>query len=118
MSTHPAEPPTGDLIPRPERTPEALRTALARIAPHRLAEMERQKNEAFSLAAEHNALGPIHQWLSIWAAEVEVERRPDLSGRRRNAEHAVHTLDKDDPAWRAAMDELRAVLDEARDASA
>ncbi|MEU8724158.1 MULTISPECIES: hypothetical protein [Streptomyces] len=118
MSAHPMEPPTGGLIPRPERTPESLRLALARVAPHRLGELETQKDEAFALAAEHNNLGPIRQWLTIWAGEVEIERRPDLAARRRNAEHGVHTLDKDDPAWRAAMDELLAVVNEAREATA
>ncbi|PVC67800.1 hypothetical protein DBP18_27880 [Streptomyces sp. CS081A] len=104
----------GELIPRPERTPDALRVALARIAPHRLAEMEQQKNEAFSLAAEHDTLGPLHGWLSVWAREVEIERRYDLSTRRRSALEALHrTSDKADPAFRAAMDELRAVEDEA-----
>jgi hypothetical protein len=104
----------GELIPRPEKTPDALRIALARIAPHRLPEMERQKNKAFALAAEHNTLGPIHGWLSIWAREVEIERRPDLSARRRNAEAAVqNTNNKEDPAFRPAMDELHAVETEA-----
>ncbi|MFC5143951.1 hypothetical protein [Streptomyces aureoversilis] len=56
--------------------------------------------------------------MTIWAAEVEVERRPDLPARRRAAEHAVQTLDRDDPAWRAAMNELQAVLTEAREATA
>jgi hypothetical protein len=62
--------------------------------------METQKNEAFALAAEHNNLGPIRQWLTVWAGEVEIERRPGLTARRRNAEHAVHTLGRDAPAWR------------------
>ncbi|GAA2342587.1 hypothetical protein [Streptomyces violaceusniger] len=66
----------------------------------------------------HNNLGPIRQWLTIRAGEVEIERRPDLAARRRNAEHAVHTLGKDDPAWRAAVAELVAVVDEAREATA
>lgn len=105
MSPRHLEPPTGTPIPRPERTPEALRIALARVAPHRLSEMEQQKNEALALAAEHDTPGPIRQWLTIWAAEVEIERRPDLAARRRDAERAAHTLGKDDPAWRAAMDE-------------
>ncbi|GAA1675634.1 hypothetical protein [Streptomyces yatensis] len=118
MSAHPVEPPADGLIPRPERTPQALRLALARVAPHRLGEMDLQKDEAFALAAEHNNLGPIRQWLTIWAGEVEIERRPDLAARRRNAEHAVHTLDKDDPAWRAATKELLAVVNEARENTA
>ncbi|MEU3691029.1 hypothetical protein [Streptomyces narbonensis] len=74
--------------------------------------MEQQKNEAFSLAAEHDTLGPLHGWLSVWAREVEVERRYDLSTRRRSALDVLHhTSDKADPAFRAAMDELRAVED-------
>ncbi|WP_058046917.1 hypothetical protein [Streptomyces roseifaciens] len=104
-----------DVPPRPERTPDALRLALTRLAPHRLAEMERQKNEAFQLAVQNDSLGPIRGWVTIWAAEAEVERRPDLLARRRAAEYAVQTLDRDDPAWRAAMDELQAVLTEARE---
>lgn len=106
--------PGAELIPRPQRTPDALRLALARIAPHRLGEMDRQKDEAFALAAQHDTLAPIHQWLTIWAGEVEIERRPDLSLRRRHAERECQTLDRDDPAWRAAMDEVLAVLNEAR----
>ncbi|QLE71892.1 hypothetical protein FGW37_10000 [Streptomyces rectiverticillatus] len=112
-----AEQSTGEAMPRPERTPDALRLALARIAPHRLAEMERQKNEAFQLAAQNNSLGPIHGWMTIWAGEVEIERRPDLLARRRAAELTVQSLDRDDPAWLAAMDELQAVLTEAREAA-
>ncbi|MET9519279.1 hypothetical protein [Streptomyces sp. NPDC002994] len=115
MSTVPD--PNAELFPRPERTPQALRLALARIAPHRLAEMERQKDEAFALAAGHDSLTPIHQWLVIWAGEVEIERRPDLTWRRRNAEHACQTLDRDDPAWKVAVEELRAVVNEARQAA-
>ncbi|MCM2420155.1 MULTISPECIES: hypothetical protein [unclassified Streptomyces] len=117
MSTQP-EHPGGELIPRPERTPDALRVALARIAPHRLEEMERQKNEAFSMAAQHDALGPIRMWLLIWSGEVEIERRPDLSERRRNAERAAQTLPREDPAWRAAMDDIVALTEEARAAVA
>lgn len=112
MSTQPDH--SGELIPRPERTPDALRVALARIAPHRLGEMEQQKNTAFSLAAAYDSLGPIHGWLSVWAREVEIERLPDLSARRRHALDVLHgTGSKDDPAFRSAMDELRAVEDEA-----
>ena len=84
------------------------------MAPHRLAEMEQQKNEAFSLAAQHESLGPIHSRLIIWAGEVEIERRPDLAARRRNAEYAANTLDRSDPAWHTAMDEVLSVLNEAR----
>ncbi|GCD44845.1 hypothetical protein [Streptomyces paromomycinus] len=104
--------------PRPDRSPDALRLALTRLAPHRLAEMERQKNEAFELAAKTENLGPIRGWLTVWAGEIEVERRPDLLSRRRAAEHSLQTLDHDDAAWSAARDELVAILREAREATA
>ncbi|WP_406291938.1 hypothetical protein [Embleya sp. NBC_00896] len=50
--------------------------------------MERQKNEAFQLAAQTAHLGPIQGWLTVWAGEVEVERRPDLLARRHAAGRA------------------------------
>ncbi|WP_349775364.1 hypothetical protein [Streptomyces vilmorinianum] len=76
--------------------------------------MEQQKNAAFSLAVQHDTLGPIHGWMAIWAREVEIERRPDLLSRRRSALDVVQrTSSKEDPAFRSAMDELRAVEDEA-----
>ncbi|MFI0261378.1 hypothetical protein ACH4OW_20345 [Streptomyces sp. NPDC017056] len=116
--TEPAGRGDGDAYaPRPGRSPDALRLALARLAPHRLAEMEQQKNEAFELAAKTESLGPIRGWLTVWAGEVEVERRPDLLSRRRAAEHSLQTLDRGDPDWSAARDELVAVLREAREAS-
>ncbi|WP_050502072.1 hypothetical protein [Streptomyces monomycini] len=91
--------------------------APARLAPHRLPEMERQKNEAFALAAKTESLGPIRGWLTVWAGEIEIERRPELLSRRRAAEHALQALDHDDPAWSAARDELVAALREAREAT-
>ncbi|TDC62892.1 hypothetical protein E1283_33300 [Streptomyces hainanensis] len=105
------------MISRPPRTPDALLLAMARIAPHRLSEMQRQKDEAFSLAAQGDTLGPVRGWLAVWAGEVEIERRPDLAARRRAAERTAQTLDKDAPAWRKAADELLAVVNEAREAA-
>ncbi|MEU6865088.1 hypothetical protein ABZ924_17680 [Streptomyces sp. NPDC046876] len=104
----------GELIPRPERTPDAVRVALARIAPHRLDEMERHKNRALAAAISSNEIGHLQHWLSHWVAEVEIERRPDLSARRSRALAAIQgTSSRDDVAFRPAMDELRAVEEEA-----
>lgn len=41
-----------ELAPRPEQTPDALRAALAVVAPARLPEMQRTKDEAFAKAVE------------------------------------------------------------------
>ncbi len=114
MSTHPEH--RHELMPRPARTPEALLNAIARLAPHRLGEMQRQKDEAFTIAVRTNRLGPIHGWMTVWAAEAEIERRPDLFSRRSSAELAIHTLDRTDPRWQQAMDEALAVVNEARTA--
>ncbi|MFJ8313061.1 MULTISPECIES: hypothetical protein [unclassified Streptomyces] len=101
--------PGGPLIPRPERTPAALRVALAQIAPHRLAEIEQQKDEAIALAARTDSLGPIVQFLEAWAIVIEIARFPALAARLHSAEYAAQILDRNDPAWQEAMAEIRAV---------
>ncbi|MFE9096444.1 hypothetical protein [Streptomyces sp. NPDC007264] len=104
-----------ELIPRPERTPEAVRVALARVAPHRLADMERHKEQAVAAAITDGKIGHLQHWLSHWHAQVEVERRPDLSARYRAALTAVNRTDgKDDPAFRSGMNDLAAVEAEAQ----
>ncbi|WP_274559723.1 hypothetical protein [Streptomyces spiramyceticus] len=104
----------GPLIPRPQRTPAALRVALAQVAPHRLAEMEREKDEVIALAAQTESLGPITQFLETWAITVEIARFPVSAARLRTAEYTAQVLDKNDPAWREAMAEIRAVYASAR----
>lgn len=103
-----------DLIPRPERTPEAVRTALARIAPYRLDDMERHKEHALSTAIQDGRIGHLQAWLTHWHAQVEIERRPDLHARHQAALAAIHgTADKGDPAFRQGMNELAAIEAEA-----
>ncbi|WP_079168487.1 hypothetical protein [Streptomyces colonosanans] len=104
-----------ELIPRPEQTPEAVRVALARVAPHRLSDMERHKEQAIAAAIADGKIGHLQHWLTYWRAQVEIERRPDLSARYRAALTAVHgTNSKDDPAFRSGMNDLAAVEAEAR----
>ena len=115
MSTQPEH--DTELVPRPQRTHHAVRVALARIAPHRLGEMERHEEAALAVAIRASQIGHLQHWLTHWAAQVEIERRPDLSVRRSRALATIHgTPSKDDPAFRSAMDELRAVEDMATQA--
>ncbi|MBX9395017.1 hypothetical protein K4749_15745 [Streptomyces sp. TRM72054] len=114
MTAQPFEP-DGPLIPRPERTPAALRIALAQVAPHRLAEMERQKDEAIALAARSASLGPIVQFLENWAVVVEIARNPATAARLRAAEYTAQTVEREDPAWRAAMDEIHTLHTDAQE---
>ncbi|MCM1969167.1 MULTISPECIES: hypothetical protein [unclassified Streptomyces] len=105
------------LIPRPERTPDAVRVALARITPHRLAELEQHKENALAAAIRSGKIGHLTHWLDWWMREVEIGRRPDLFARRNDALAAIHrTTSKDDPGFRPAMDELAAVEAEAAQA--
>lgn len=104
-----------DLIPRPERTPDAVRVALARIAPHRLGEMERHKEQALAAAIADGKIGHLQHWLTYWHAQVEIERRPDLVARYRAALAVVHgTGSKGDLTFRSAMGDLAAVEVEAQ----
>jgi len=100
-----------ELVPRPEQTSDALRAALAIVAPGRLPELQRTKDEAFAKAVEWQSLSPVRRWVLAWARDIEIARRPDLSDRharaRRNLEH------EDAATAREALRELTAVLDEA-----
>ena len=96
---------------RREQTPDALRAALAVVAPGRLAEMQATKDDAFANAVEWQSLSPVRRWVITWARDIEIARRPDLSAR---FSHAQSRLEHEDPATaRAALRELSAVLDEA-----
>lgn len=100
-----------ELAPRPEQTPDALRAALALVAPGRLAEMQRTKDEAFAKAVEWQSLSPVRSWVLAWARDIEIARRPDLSARH---SRASGNLEHEDPAVaREALRELTVVLDEA-----
>ncbi|MFM9554153.1 MULTISPECIES: DUF6247 family protein [Streptomyces] len=100
---------------RPERTPPALRAALEQVAPHRVGEMERQKDEAITLATRTGSLGPITRFLDTWAVAVEIARVPAAAARLRTAEHTARTVAPDDPAWREAMNEIHALHTAARE---
>ncbi|MGP4085652.1 hypothetical protein [Streptomyces sp. KR55] len=102
-----------ELIPRPELIPDALRAALAVVAPGCLDEMQamKVKDEAFAKAVEWQSLSPVQSWVLIWAREIEIARRPDLFTRYAQAES---NLEHEDPViGREAHQELSAVLDEA-----
>ncbi|GAA4819653.1 hypothetical protein [Streptomyces ziwulingensis] len=100
-----------ELIPRPEQTADALRAALAAVAPGRLPEMQRTKDEAFARAVEWQSLSPVRSWVLSWARDIEIARRPDLATRHSRAKG---NLEHEDAAVaEEALRELTAVLDEA-----
>ncbi|MFF7391717.1 DUF6247 family protein [Streptomyces scabiei] len=107
--------PGAPLVARPESTPPALRAALEQVAPHRLAEMDRQKDEAITLATRTRSLAPLARFLDSWAVAIEIARFPASASRLRTAEHTARTVAPGDPAWREAMEEIRALHTAARE---
>lgn len=69
----------GSLIPRPERTPGALRAACAVVAPRLLPAYDRAKDQALAGAVELGSLRPVHACLNHWAALLEIERFPGVA---------------------------------------
>lgn len=118
MSVQPERPAQAEaIIARPDRTPSALRVALAQVAPHRLPEMEQQKDEVIALAAQSGQLGPITQFLDTWAVVVEIARFPTTAARLRAAEYAAQNLDRHDPSWQQVMADIRSLENAARRAT-
>ncbi|MBC3989537.1 hypothetical protein H8N00_11765 [Streptomyces sp. AC563] len=118
MTTPPLPPGEGALgeavIPRPDSTFPALRAALARVAPTRLPELIAERATVFTMATRSSSYQPIALYQLKWATVIEIERFPALARRLRAAEHAARSLDRDDAAWRTAMDEIRAITAAAR----
>ncbi len=88
------------LIPRPERTPGALRAACTVVAPGLLAAYDRAKDQALAEAVEHGSLGPVHAYLSHWAALIEIERHPATASEYHRAEYLAQIATTPDEARR------------------
>lgn len=89
MTTQPDH--AGELIPRPERTPAALRAALAVVAPERVPEMDASQRAAVAEAIEQSDIAPLRMFLIQWAAVIEIERFPDTARALRRAEYLAQT---------------------------
>ncbi|ROQ24464.1 hypothetical protein EDD98_7072 [Streptomyces sp. PanSC19] len=109
MTTQPDR--TGELIPRPEQTPAALRAALAVVAPERLAEMDASQRAAVTEAIEQSGITPLRMFLIQWAAVIEIERFPDTARELRRAEYLAQIAEDPEESRRyvrAAGDIIRA----------
>ncbi|MGW7301278.1 DUF6247 family protein [Streptomyces sp. NPDC054829] len=113
--------PTGGgrpLIPRPERTPGALRAACAVVAPRLLAAYDRARDAALEEAVREGSLGPVHACLAHWATRIEIERHPGTAKAYRRAEYLAQVATTPEQArghltaasaiYRAAAEAVRA----------
>jgi hypothetical protein len=98
------------LIPRPELTLPALRTAVARVSPGRLPELFEKMRVALVRAGEEGSVVPIHMFYREWAVVVEIERHPQTARRLHAAEQALMSDDAQvrDAAIREAGEIVRA----------
>jgi hypothetical protein len=111
-----AEYPQGDepLIPMPALTLDALRQAVAVVAPSRLPEFFQEIQDAFSQAGDEDSVFPIRHFYQRWGATVAIERRPSLAARLHAAEHALADPDAQvrDRAVREAAEIVQAAYRE------
>ncbi|MBG0854429.1 hypothetical protein I2W78_21960 [Streptomyces spinoverrucosus] len=84
---HPETTGDGPLIPRPERTPDALRAACAVVAPQLLPLYDQAKDKALAEAVEHGSLAPVHACLRHWSALIEIERHSRTAREYHQAEY-------------------------------
>ncbi|MEU0739163.1 DUF6247 family protein [Streptomyces sp. NPDC006134] len=102
--------PYGPLIPMPELTPDALRRAVARIAPSRLPALTQHLFEATTNAQQVQSLAPLRAFVHSWAVFVAIERHPARAERLRELERIVDTGEQDPSA---AIAEIRAIREAA-----
>ncbi|MFJ8659021.1 DUF6247 family protein [Streptomyces sp. NPDC093795] len=94
MSAQP-DGPHGPLIPLPEATPDALRAAVAKIAPSRVPALTQHLFEATTNAQQTQSLAPLRAFVHSWAVFVAIERHPERAARLRELEQIVDAGDVD-----------------------
>ncbi|SEE97961.1 DUF6247 family protein [Streptomyces sp. Ag109_O5-10] len=102
--------PIEPLIPMPEPTPDALRAAVARIAPSRIPALTQHLFEATTNAQQTQSLAPLRAFVHSWAVFVAIQRHPERAARLRELERIVDAGEQD-PA--AAIREIQAIRETA-----
>ncbi|MEU2270265.1 hypothetical protein ABZ568_28440 [Streptomyces olindensis] len=87
--------PYGPLIPMPQLTPDALRDAVARIAPSRLPTLTQHLFEATTNAQQTQSLAPLRAFAHSWGVFVALERHPARAERLRELERIVDAGEQD-----------------------
>jgi hypothetical protein len=94
----------------PEPTPDALRRAVARIAPSRLPALTQHLFEATTNAQQTQSLGPVRAFVHSWAVFIAIERHPSRAERLRELEQIVEAGEQDPSE---AIAEIRAIREAA-----
>ncbi|MCM2426914.1 DUF6247 family protein [Streptomyces sp. RKAG337] len=80
-------------VPQPTATPEALRSALAIVAPARLSAFDGERAAATEAARSTVSAAPLRRFVEQWAVYVAIERHPDRAARLRELEARAATVD-------------------------
>lgn len=101
---------SGPLIPMPALTPDALRSAVAKIIPSRLPELNKHLARAATSAQRTSNVGPLRAFTAHWAAVVNIERWPQRAARFHACEELAADPLADPDAARAAASEVGRIL--------
>ena len=105
------------VIPMPERTPVAIRAAVARLDVAALTHFEAEWTTATALPRDEYSVMPVQHFTEKWLLWVAIRRWPDLAAQLRECERrAAAAGDLTDA--RAASAEIGEILREAADAAA
>ncbi|HXL92415.1 MAG TPA: hypothetical protein VN969_26050 [Streptosporangiaceae bacterium] len=93
---------------------DALRQAVATVAPSRLPKFFQEIQDAFGQADDEDSVFPIRHFYQRWGATVAIERRPAVAARLHAAERALADPDAGvrDRAVREAADIVQAAYRE------
>jgi hypothetical protein len=103
-------------MPQPERTPVAIRAAIARLDRAALARFEEDWAATMIRAREEYSVLPVRHLVEHWWMWVAVTRWPSLAARLRECERIVAESD-DRATRRAASAEIGAILETATTAA-
>ena len=104
------------VMPQPERTPVAIRAAIARLDRAALARFEEDWTATMIRAREEYSVLPVRHLVEHWWMWVAVTRWPSLAARLRECERIVAESD-DRATRRAASAEIGAILETAATAA-
>ncbi|MFZ3494130.1 hypothetical protein ACODT5_13045 [Streptomyces sp. 5.8] len=73
--------PQPSAIPQPPVQPEAIRAALAQVAPQLLADFDRDRAASTARARAEVSAIPLRTFTEAWAVEVAIARHPETAAR-------------------------------------
>ncbi|MFF4578121.1 hypothetical protein [Streptomyces sp. NPDC001389] len=78
--------PQPSAVPQPPAQPEAIRAVLAEVAPHLLADFDRDRAASTARARAEVSAVPLRTFTEAWAVEVAIARHPETAARLRALE--------------------------------